>query len=198
MAQLLFADHVSRGLVGKDQSLAARFPRARQFAQDGQKRRDAGAAGDEHTGSLVTDGAERLGHQQFGARLQLVQRLGDAGVVGISLDGELEHPVGGQSGGGERPPLFALAGPVDRQLHPLAGNDGKSGWLADDESLHVVGDELAHQQITGVVHRALLLPWNTRPAPRLRLRADRLSDPTSILIGRPAVQKNAGFRLGGG
>ena len=28
------------------------------------------AAGDEHTGPLVTDGAERLGHQQLGARLQ--------------------------------------------------------------------------------------------------------------------------------
>ena len=62
----------------------------------------------------------------------------------IGLDGEFEHPVGSQPGGCEGSSLFAQAGLIDRQLDALAGIDGKSLRLADDEVLHVVGDELTH------------------------------------------------------
>jgi hypothetical protein len=109
--QFLFADHVARHLVGEDQGLLLQLAPSRQIAQDGQKRRDAGAAGDEHAGALVADGAEWFRHQQFGAGFQLMQQPGYAvGMVRIALDGEFQHPVVGQPGGRERPALFAQAG----------------------------------------------------------------------------------------
>ncbi len=144
MTQLFFAEHVTRGLVGKDQRLPVQFFPVRQPPQYGQKWRDAGAAGNEDTEPLVADGAERLGHQQLGARLQLMERLRHAGVFRIGFDGEFEHPVGNQTGGREGSSLFAQAGQIDRQFDALAGIDGKPLRLTDDEALHVMGDELTH------------------------------------------------------
>ena len=102
--------------------------------------------GDKNPGSLVTDGAERFGQQQFRSWRKTVQFAGHSFMRRIAFDGEFQDFVVNQAGRGERAAFVLPFGPFDRQLHSLPCLEDEPWRATDMEAPDVMGDELAHQQ----------------------------------------------------
>src|SRR3569623_2525229 len=124
---------------------------------DGDEGRDAGAACDEDTRSLVGDGAPDIAQDQAATGRVAVEALGDAIAAGVevALDGELELRVVGKRGEGEGMHLVAPAVFVEGDLGRLPRLDTVAFRLFEAIAANVVGDVFDVEDFDAVIHASL-------------------------------------------
>ena len=83
------------------------------------KRRDSRTGSDENAGTMIGNGAERIGHRDGIALIHIRQSLGDAIMVRVALDNEFEDRVLWLGCEGKRPVLILPTLAVEHQRRRL-------------------------------------------------------------------------------